>query len=102
MANDIERVVLSRVADSKRIDFSEAALEAAGVERLTLEDLGAEGVVKAAQRELIARVRKLEMESSKKFDEAWRYVIDSSPHLVRVARLEPTRSKSAVVVVADE
>ena len=102
MANEIERVVLSRVADSKRIDFSEAALEAAGVARLTLEDLGAESVVNGAQRELIARVKDLEVKHGKRFDEAFRYVCDSFPNLVRVARLEKTRSKSAVVVVADE
>ena len=101
MSNETERVVLSRIADTKRIDFSEAALEVAGVEKLTLEDLGAEAVVNGAQRELIARVKELQVKHGKSFDEAFRFVCESSPHLVRVARLEKTRSKTAAVV-ADE
>lgn len=102
MSNETERVVLSRVADSQRYDFSEQALEDAGVERLTLEDLGSEAAVNAATKEFLARVKRLEVEHNQPFFKALRHVIDTYPLLFKLSRLEKTRGAHAVVVLEEK
>lgn len=88
-----DRIVL------KRDDLSEAAL--AGVEKLTLDMMATEEIVNAAQAEIVERAKKLEFEHNQPFHVALRRVIDTSPRLFRLARLEKTRSPTAAVVVVE-
>ena len=100
--SEVERIVLSRIADTRRFDFSETALEAAGAAALTLEDMGSERAVNLAAKELLKHVTRFEVEHNQPFPKALRLAIDSHPLLFRLSRLEKTRNKAAAVVVLEE
>lgn len=92
-----ERITLARDAETECFDFSETAL--AGVERLNLDVMATEEVVDAAQKEVVKRAKTLEFECNVPFHVALRRVIETSPRLFRLSRLEKTRSLSAATVV---
>jgi len=100
--SEVERIVLSRIADTRRFDFTEETLERIGIGGLTLEDLASERAVNLAARELLKHVTRFEVEHNASFPRALRHAIDQYPLLFKLSRLEKTRNKVAAVVVLEE